>query len=198
MSQINAMNKILKLVVPSLDFLPGYIAALKTGWSVDNLRPEAAAEELAKIEHDTAAFLRGKNDHAATGGPVTLPDGSTATRIPGFNRWMWDGEFCGSIGFRWQPGTTALPPHCLGHIGYSVVSWKRGLGCATRALALMLDEAKIAGLPFVELTTDPANIASQKVIAANGGVLHEEFIKPPQFGSVRGLRYRIYFDRAAA
>jgi len=34
---------------------------------------------------------------------------------------MWDGEFCGQIAFRWQPGTEALPPHCLGHVGYSVV-----------------------------------------------------------------------------
>ena len=191
------MNKSLKLVVPSLDYLPAYIAALKTGWSVDNLRPEVAIEELAKIEKDAAEFLRSKNDRDASGGPITLPDGSVVPRIPGFNRWMWDGEFCGSIGFRWQPGTTALPPHCLGHIGYSVVPWKRGTGCATRALGLMLDEARKVGLPFVELTTDPANIASQKVIAANGGVLHEEFIKPPQFGGVRGLRYRIVFSHVA-
>jgi len=41
---------------------------------------------------------------------------------------MWDDEFAGSIGFRWQPGTSALPPHCLGHIGYAVVPWKQGRG----------------------------------------------------------------------
>jgi predicted acetyltransferase len=41
---------------------------------------------------------------------------------------MWDGEFCGSIGLRWLPGTEELPPHCLGHIGYAVVPWKRRLG----------------------------------------------------------------------
>ena len=32
---------------------------------------------------------------------------------------------------------------------------------------------------------------SQRVIEANGGVLVEEFIKPPAFGSVRALRYRV-------
>ena len=55
---------------------------------------------------------------------------------------MWDGEFCGSIGFRWQPGTSTLPPYVLGHIGYAVVPWKRGRGYATQALALLLPEAR--------------------------------------------------------
>ena len=37
----------------------------------------------------------------------------------------------------------------------------------------------------------PDNLASQKVITANGGVLFESFTKPAAFGSVPGLRYRI-------
>jgi predicted acetyltransferase len=53
---------------------------------------------------------------------VALPDGTMVPRLPGFWRWLWDGEFCGSIQFRWQPGTPDLPPTCLGHIGYSVVA----------------------------------------------------------------------------
>jgi predicted acetyltransferase len=114
-----------------------------------------------------------------------------ATRIPGYHRWMWDGEFSGVINFRWQPGTTALPPHCLGHIGYSVVPWKRGLGYATKALQLLLPDAKEEGLEFVELTTDAENIASRKVIEANGGTLIERFNKPEAYGGAEGLRYRI-------
>ena len=92
-------------------------------------------------------------------------------------RWLWDGEFCGQIGFRWQPGTEALPPHCLGHIGYAVVPWKRQRGYATRALALLLPEVRKEGLAYVELTTDPDNLPSQKVITGNGGVLVERFAK---------------------
>lgn len=38
------------------------------------------------------------------------------------------------------------------------------------------------------------SISSQRVIAANGGVLAEEFIKPPAFGGKPGLRYRIHFS----
>ena len=104
---------------------------------------------------------------------------------------MWDGEFCGSIGFRWQPGTEALPPTCLGHIGYSVVAWKRRRGYATRALADILPDAKARGLRYVEITTSIDNLASQRVILANGGVLVEEFITPPSLGSQRDYRYRI-------
>jgi predicted acetyltransferase len=182
----------MQLVWPALEHLPSYVAALKTGWSADNVRGAvAAAEELERIESDPERFIAGMVDKQATGGPVTLPDGSVVKRIPGFRRWIWDGEFCGVIGLRWQAGTEALPPHCLGHIGYAVVPWKRGLGYATRALAETLPLARAEGLRYVEITTDPDNIASRRVIESNVGVLHERFVKPPQFGGVPGLRYRI-------
>jgi predicted acetyltransferase len=155
---------------------------------------KAACEELARIQTDPAAFLHGMEDREGKGPPVMLSDGSHAKRIPGFNRWMWDGEFCGRIALRWQPGTTELPPYCLGHIGYAVVPWKQGLGYAKSALRLMLIEASAVGLPYVEITTDPDNIASQRVIAANGGVLVEHFTKPPQFGCKPGLRFRIILN----
>ncbi|HWQ07610.1 MAG TPA: GNAT family N-acetyltransferase, partial [Holophaga sp.] len=96
------------------------------------------------------------------------------------------------IGFRWRPGTTELPPHCLGHIGYAVVPWKQGRGYATEALKQILPEAVALGLPFVEVTTDPDNVASQRVIEKNGGVLFETFTKPVQLGATPGLRFRIH------
>jgi predicted acetyltransferase len=114
-----------------------------------------------------------------------------ATRIPGFHRWLWDGEFAGRISLSWQPGTTDLPSHCLGHVGSGVVPWKRGRGYATVALCSLLPEAKAVGLPFFEITADPDDLASQRVIEAAGGVVYERFTKPPPFGSVPGLRYRI-------
>jgi predicted acetyltransferase len=183
----------MRLVRPEGLHLQSYVDALKRGWSADNVRGVVAAEEeLACIEADPAAFLDAMEDREAKGPMVKLPDGSEVERIPGLRRWMWDGEFCGSIGFRWQPGTTELPPHCLGHVGYAVVPWKQRQGIATQALAAILPEAWAVGLPFIEVTTDPDNTASQKVIQANGGVLFEHFVKPPQFGSKPGLRYRIY------
>lgn len=181
----------MELVWPTATHLPSYVEALTKGWSADNTRPEAAAERLAKVNADSAAFLASLVLREPKGETVTLPDGSKVPRLPGYERWMWDGEFCGSIGLRWQRGTQELPPHCLGHIGYAVVPWKQRRGYASRALALLLPQARAEGLEFVEITTDPTNLASQRVIEANGGVLFEHFTKPPQFGSTPGLRYRI-------
>lgn len=181
------------LVWPAAEYLPSYVAALKTGWSADNVRGAAAAiEELARIKRNPQQFLASLVDREACGEPIRLPDGSTVARLPSFRRWLWDGEFCGSIGLRWQPGTEALPPHCLGHIGYSVVPWKQRRGYATQALAELLPLAKAEGLRYVEITTDPDNVASQRVILANGGVLQEHYIKPASLGGTLGFRYRIY------
>jgi hypothetical protein len=73
----------------------------------------------------------------------------------------------------------------------AVVAWKQRRGYATRALGLLLAQNQGEGLPFVELTTDAGNLASQRVIEANGGRLIETFTKPAQFGFKPGFRYRI-------
>jgi predicted acetyltransferase len=187
----------MELVWPAARYLSGYVHALQQGWSPDNLRPQAALDELARIAQDPGRFLSEQVDREATGPPVILPDGSTVPRLPGYSRWMWDGEFCGTIGLRWQPGTTDLPPYCLGHIGYSVVPWKRQRGYATRALQLLLPQARGEGLAYVELTTDADNIASRRVIEANGGELIERFHKPAGYGGAESLRFRILLARAA-
>jgi predicted acetyltransferase len=187
----------MKLVWPEAQYLEGYIHALQQGWSPDNLRPQAAEEQLARIAQDAARFLGEQIDREATGPPVTLPDGSLVRRLPGYSQWMWDGEFCGVINFRWQPGTTELPPYCLGHIGYSVVPWKRHRGYATRALNLLVPQAISEGLAYLEVITDADNVASQRVIEANGGRLIERFHKSSEYGGSESLRFRIFLAEAA-
>jgi len=185
----------MQLVQPDRPHLTSYVGALARGCSPDNARGAAAAtEELERIKLDPAAFLASMDDREAKGPPLKLPDGSTVNRLPGFHRWMWDGEFAGSIGLRWRSGTSELPDYCLGHVGYGVVPWKQGRGYAKRALSLILPLAKHEGLAFVQVTTDVDNVASQRVILANGGVLVERFKKPLAFGGTPGLRYRIYLD----
>jgi predicted acetyltransferase len=186
------------LVWPNVQYLPGYIHALQQGWSPDHLRPQTTLEELARIAHDPENFLSEQVDRDAKGPAILLPDNSTVPRLPGYKLWMWDGEFCGVIGLRWQSGTTELPAYCLGHVGYSVVPWKRRRGYATRALKLLLPHAGEEGLGHIEITTDADNIASRRVIEANGGVLVERFRKPLVYGGADSLRFRIVLATPAA
>ena len=179
-------------VKPSLNHLAGYTVALERGWSPDNVRgAKAAQEQLGRIGADPAGFVASLDDREAMGKPIQLPDGSMVPRLPGFARWIWDGEFCGSIGLRWQRGTSALPSHVLGHIGFAVVPWERGAGRAKQALAPMLPEARQQELDYIELTADPGNVASQRVIQACGGKLVERFRKVAAYGGLEALRFRI-------
>jgi predicted acetyltransferase len=181
----------MELKKPALELLSSYKAALLTGWSPDNTRPERAQEDLEKILFDPVDFVESFDRSGTKEDTITLPDGSKVPILPGFRLWMWDGEFCGSIGIRWQEGTPDLPNYVLGHIGYAVVPWKRGKGYAKSALAQILPHARHEGLPYVDLTTDPDNTASQKVIMANGGVLIREFMPPEAYGPKPKYLYRI-------
>ena len=96
--------------------------------------------------------------------------------VTGTYLWMVDdtldgAEVVGRISLR-----HALTPWLLevaGHIGYAVRPSARQRGHATRALALMLPVAAARGLDPVLVTCDEDNVASRKVIEANGGVLED-------------------------
>jgi predicted acetyltransferase len=178
------MATLMQLVEPSLDRLPSYVAALEAGWSPNNVK-NVAAEQLEAIRESPVAFVAGL---AMQGGTITLPDGTSVPKLPFIAHWIWDSAFCGSISLRWQDGTDALPPHVLGHIGYAVVPWKRGRGYATEALRRILIEAWAIGLVRVEITTDPENRASQRVIERNGGRYVDRFVNE-LFGPEPHLRY---------
>lgn len=158
------------LVEPNAGLLADYAAALRAGWSPNTMR-DVSGEELAAVEADPALFLE---DLTARTGTIRLADGRDVPRLPSRLFWISDGHFCGSIGLRFMVGSDDLPDHVPGHIGYSVVPWKQRRGFATRALALLLPYAWAEGLRCVTISCDSDNIASQKVITANGGVLCDE------------------------
>jgi hypothetical protein len=77
------MKHPMQLVPPSLDHLPSYVAALKRGWSPDNIRGVATSiDELAQIERDASLFIERLTDRDAKGPPVVLPDGTTLRDFP--------------------------------------------------------------------------------------------------------------------
>ena len=181
----------MRLLRPSIDHISDYVSALRMGWSPDNLRSDAAQEQIECIERDAASFVSNLDDPKTKAGPVTLPDGSKVPRLPSIRRWIWDGEFCGHIGFRWRPGTEELPPTCSGHIGYAVVPWRQGEGLASAALVAILPEAKAVGLTYVEITTSPDNPASVRVIEKAGGTLVETYIADAALGGHETLKFKI-------
>lgn len=171
-------NADIRLIAPNAELLDSYAAALRAGWSPNTMR-DVSADELAAVEDDPEEFLRDLNDET---GMVELADGRREPRLPFRLFWIWDGEFCGSIGLRYRPGSEDLPPHVPGHIGYTIVPWKRRRGYATRALALMLPVARAEGLPRVLVSCDADNEASKKVILANGGELIGLTPRDPETG----------------
>jgi len=86
----------MKLVTPSLQYLPFYKKALEDGWNGDNGRDRFIETELAEIESDPETFVASKTDQEGKGAPIVFDDGSSAPRIPGFYRWMWDDRIVGS------------------------------------------------------------------------------------------------------
>ena len=172
------------LIKPSIENLPAYAAAVRRGWSW------VGQEQLDELGRDPTAFIAQLENPQGIR-TLTLPDGSSVPRLPSLQRWLWDGEFCGLVDFRWQRGTPALPPTCLGHVGFAVVPWKQNRGYAKQALALLLPDIRAQGLPYIELTAVPENVASQRVILSNGGELIERFTKTSANGGGESLRFRI-------
>ncbi len=179
------------LLKPSIDRVPDYLAALRRGWCPDNLRAEATQEQIEALSEDPETFVANLHDPTAKAGPIKLPDGSFVPRLPSMRRWIWDGEFCGHIGFRWNPGTEDLPPTCSGHIGYAVVPWRRGEGLATAALRAILPEAKAVGLRHVDVTASADNPASIRVIEKAGGTLVKTAVADEALGGHETVQFRI-------
>ncbi|KRE16529.1 hypothetical protein ASE63_15010 [Bosea sp. Root381] len=184
------------LRVPDRLLLGAYETALCGGWSPNTTR-DVAPEQLAAIAAEPDAFIA---DLLGRGGRIRLNDGSEVDKIPGRTRWIFaqdrsDEPFVGSINLRWleEPEgrpVEALPPHVLGHVGYSILPAFSGNGYATAALAAMLDEAREIGLSRIVITCDVENHASRRIIERNGGRFVESF-SAPLYGSEPRLRFTI-------
>ena len=160
--------QLMQIVRPGEQHLPSYIGALEQGWSADTVRGAIAArEELQEIAADRPRFLSLMDDREALGPRVTMPDGSPVPRLRWLSplalgrRVLWIDRF--SLAARNDCVTAALPgPHRL--CGSSLEARQR---VAKQALNQLLQQVRNEGLPFIEITTDPTNIASRRVIEAN-------------------------------
>lgn len=183
------LQKLLHL--PTHAHLPAWLEALERGWTPSLSRPQLAQEQMTAIRTDPDAFLADLSDPDGAGPPVPLPDGSTVPRLP-WQRWViWNDGFCGVIDLRYQKGTSDLPPHVLGHVGYSVVPWRWREGLATRAMQEIADYAGALGLTWIEAAIDPENLASLGVMRAVGATLYERRNPGAAYGNRDFLFWRM-------
>ena len=86
--------------------------------------------------------------------------------------WTEDDDYLGRLAIRHR-----LTPHLLdvgGHIGYDVRPAARRRGHATAMLRAALPVAHRLGISSALVTCDATNVASRKVIEANGGIFEDQ------------------------
>jgi predicted acetyltransferase len=185
---------VLRLVRPDLRFHASYVAALGELAAEGNshyLDLVLAAEPGFPGTQYTLETLTSPETFAEFCAYTTaLEDPRTprpAAWVTGTYLWMVDGdEVAGRISLRHV--LTPWLREVGGHIGYAVRPSARRRGHATRALALMLPIAAEHGIDPVLVTCDDTNVASRKVIEANGGVLEDN----------RGGKLRFWVPTGAA
>jgi predicted acetyltransferase len=93
--------------------------------------------------------------------------------VPSTTLWWVDGTaYLGRIAIRHR--LTPTLREVGGHIGYDVRRSARRRGHATAMLAAALPVAAALGIDPALVTCDDTNVASRKVIEANGGVLEDQ------------------------
>ena len=164
-----------ELIAPNASLHASYLE----GWAEFAAEGRGAADDNSALGHDFqrfgdrwsgapgfAAFVEFLTQSAVDAGP--RPDG----RVPQTTFWYVDSDrYLGSIRCRHR-----LTPGLLevgGHIGYDVRPTARMHGYATTMLRLVLPFAASVGIEQALLTCDLDNVASRKVIEANGGVLED-------------------------
>jgi predicted acetyltransferase len=168
------------LVPPAPRHARSYVAALREGFRRGE--QEIVSEpRVRQIEADFAGYLAVITDRR---GHITLASGERVRKVPFSLHWLCEGDaFIGEASIRHQ-----LNAHLLqegGHIGYGIRPSCRGQGYGKRILALALAECRRLGLERVLVTCLDANIASAKIIEANGGRLENVIQAPSGNGPLR-------------
>jgi predicted acetyltransferase len=150
----------MELTVPALAVRASFVAAIRE-FQAEGRYAQLDAERLAA----PAVFA----SYLAAIAADALPDTPrSADRVPQTTLWWIDGEeYLGRLSIRHRL-TPALRREG-GHIGYDVRPSARRRGHATAMLRAALPLAAALGIERALLTCDADNVASRRVIEANGG-----------------------------
>ncbi len=152
------MNKLL-LVAPDEIFAESFFDYVKEF----NDNNEANLSLYWDAVNDFPQYLQTLRDHALG---LNLPEGW----VPCHTYWLVDESKCilGVIRIRTTIATEFLTKFA-GHIGYDIRPSMRKRGYGKQLLQLGLVKAKELGLEKILITCAVDNLASQKIIEANGG-----------------------------
>jgi predicted acetyltransferase len=160
------------LTRPDVRFRVSFLEAM------EEFRAEGRAGDDTMIGWDFARFgdTWGSEEGFAAYVRETLVE-AERPRAEGFvcqTSWWWTDEdqYVGRISLRHELNERLRD--FGGHIGYDVRRSRRREGHATRMLAAVLVEAHEKGIDPALLTCDAGNVASRRVIEANGGVLEDQ------------------------
>ena len=168
------------LVPPAMRHARSYLAALREGFRRGE-QEVVSERRVREIEADFAGYLAAITDQR---GYITLATGERVRKVPFSLHWLCEDDvFIGEASIRHQ-----LNAHLLqegGHIGYGIRPSRRRQGYGKRILALALAECRRLGIERVLVTCLDANIASAKIIEANGGRLENLISAPSGHGPLR-------------
>lgn len=161
------------LVRPSEAYKESYLQALQE-FHAEGRRLYLNYVQLSTDFRTFVSDMLSKND------PAKLMPGRVLETV----YWLVDGDtYIGRVSVRHY--LTDYNREVGGHIGYDIRPSKRRQGYGTEILRLALVEAGEIGLTRVLLTCDFDNIASRKIIEANGGLLEGEVVVEEQETPVR-------------
>jgi predicted acetyltransferase len=168
------------LASPALRHAPSYIEALREGFRRGE-QEVVSERRVRQIEADFGSYLARITDQT---GSIRLPSGEIVPKVPFSLHWLTEGDtFIGEASLRHE-----LNAHLLregGHIGYGIRPTRRGRGYGRRILALALMECRRLGIKRALVTCLESNIASARIIEANGGVLEDARDDPAGRGKLR-------------
>ena len=113
-----------------------------------------------------------------------MPTGQIVPKVPFSVFWLVEGdEFIGETHVRHKLNDYLIKEG--GNVGYGIRPSRQGQGYGKLILALALDECRRIGLARVLLTCLQDNVASARIIEANGGELENVIAYPAGRGPLR-------------